>query len=68
MTQELAQKSEEIRRYQAKQTVVLNRVRELVGHPGEIVNKTHLYYQLMEMADPSLARKPCKFWSSTCDQ
>ena len=34
MTQELAQKSEEIRRYQAEHTVVVNRVRELVGHLG----------------------------------
>ena len=53
MTQELAQKSEEIRRYQAEQTVVLNRVRDLVGHPGEIVNKAHIYDKLMETADPS---------------
>jgi hypothetical protein len=57
MTQELAQKSEEIRRYQAEHTVVVNRVRELVGHPGEIVNKAHLYDQLMESADPFSARQ-----------
>jgi hypothetical protein len=37
--------------------VVLNRVRELVEHLGEIVNKAHLYDQLMEMADPSSARQ-----------
>jgi hypothetical protein len=37
--------------------MVLNRVRELVGHPGEIVNKAHLYDQLMETADPSSARQ-----------
>jgi hypothetical protein len=43
MTQELTQKSEEIRRYQAEQTVVMSRVRELVGHPGEVVNKVCLY-------------------------
>ena len=56
MTRELAQKSEEIRKYQAEQAVVLSRVRELVGHPGEVVNKAHLYDQLMESADPSSAR------------
>ena len=43
MNRELAQKSEEIRKYHAEQVVVLSRVRELVGHPGEIVNKAHLY-------------------------
>ena len=57
MTLELVQKSEEIRRYQAEQTVVLNRVRELVGHLGEIVNKAHLYDKLMETVDPSSARQ-----------
>jgi chromosome segregation ATPase len=43
MTQELSQKSEEIRKYHAEQTVVFSRIRELVGHPGEIVNKARLY-------------------------
>ena len=57
MTRELAQKSEEIRKFQAEQAAVLSRVRELVGHPGEIVNKAHLYDQLMESADPSSARQ-----------
>ena len=57
MTLELAQKSEEIRRYQAEQRVMLNRVQELVGHPGKIVNKAHLYDKLMETADPSSARQ-----------
>ena len=57
MTRELAQKSEEIRKFQAEQAVVLSRVRELVGHPGEIVNKAHLYDQLMESADPSSIRQ-----------
>ena len=56
MTRELAKKSEEIRKYQAKQAVVLSRVRELVGHPGEVVNKAHLYDQLMESADSSYAQ------------
>ena len=57
MTRELARKSEEIRKYQAEQAVVLSRVRELVGHPGEVINKAHLYDQLMESADPSSARQ-----------
>jgi hypothetical protein len=57
MTHDLTQKSEEIQKYQAEETVVLGRVRELVGHPAEIVNKAHLYNQLMESADSSSARK-----------
>ena len=61
MTMEIALKSEEIRKYQAKQAVVLSRVRELVGHPGEVVNKAHLYNQLMESADPSSARQTLQF-------
>ena len=60
MIQELAQKSEEIRKYQAEQVVVLSRVRELVGHPGEVVNKAHLYDQLMKSTDPSSARQTLK--------
>ena len=62
MTRELAQKSEEIRKYQAEQAVVLSQVRELVGHSGEVVNKAHLYDQLMESTDPSLSGKLSKFW------
>jgi hypothetical protein len=57
MTHDLTKKSEEIQKYQAEQTVVLGRVRELVGHPAEIVNKAHLYNQLMESADSSSARQ-----------
>ena len=57
MTRELVQKSEKIRKYQAEQAVVLSRVRELVGHPGEVINKAHLYDQLMESTDPSSARQ-----------
>ena len=37
--------------------MVFNRIRELVGHPGEVVNKAHLYDQMMESADPSFARQ-----------
>jgi hypothetical protein len=44
MTQEPTQKSEVIRKYQAKQTVVLSRVRELVGHSvDDGVNGSDLY-------------------------
>ena len=57
MMQELTQKSEEIQKYQAEHTMVLSRIWELVGHAGEIVNKAHLYDQLMESADPSSARQ-----------
>jgi hypothetical protein len=57
MTHELVQKSEDIRRYQAEQTVMLNRVRELVRHPGEIVNKAHIYDRLMETTNPSSAQQ-----------
>ena len=56
MTHLLAQESKEMRKYQAKQTVVLSRVWELVGYPGEVVNKAHLYDQLRESTDPSSAR------------
>jgi hypothetical protein len=56
MTRELTQKNEEMRRYQTEHTVVLSRIRELVGHPGEVVNKAHLYDQLMETTGPSSTR------------
>ena len=42
---------------EAEHAVVLSRVRELVGRPGEVVNKAHLYDQLMESVDPSSARQ-----------
>jgi hypothetical protein len=57
MTREFTQKSEEIRRYKAEQTVVLSKVRELVGHPGDVVNKAYLYDQLVDSADPTSARQ-----------
>jgi hypothetical protein len=57
MTRELTQKSEEIRRYKAEQTVVLSKVRELVGHLGDVVNKAYLYDQLLESTDPASARQ-----------
>jgi uncharacterized protein YPO0396 len=57
MTQELAKKSEEIRRYKAEQTVVMNCVRDLVGNSSEIVNKAHMYDKLMKTGEPSSARQ-----------
>jgi hypothetical protein len=39
MVTELRQKNEEIRKYHAEQAVVFNQIRELVGHPGEVVAK-----------------------------
>jgi hypothetical protein len=57
MTRELTQKSEEIRRYKVEQTVVLSKVRKLVGHPGEVVNKAYLYNQLLESADLASGRQ-----------
>ena len=43
MSEELGQKSEELRKYHAEQSVAFSRIRELVGNPAEIVNKAHLY-------------------------
>jgi hypothetical protein len=57
MTLELTQKSEEILRYKAEQTVVLSKVRELVGHLGEVVNKAHLYDQLLGSVDLASAQQ-----------
>src|ERR1700738_1401211 len=57
MTQELSQKSEEIRKYHAEQAVLFSRIRELVGHPAEIVNKAHLYDRMMESGKPASARQ-----------
>ena len=42
MTQELSQKSKEIRKFHAEHAVVFSQIQELVGHPGEIINKAHL--------------------------
>ena len=51
------QKNEEIRKHHAEQTVIFGRIRELVGHPGEIANKARLYDQLVESGDPVSARQ-----------
>ena len=37
--------------------MVFSRIRELVGHPGEVVNKAYLYDRMMESGDPASARK-----------
>ena len=57
MAQELSQKSEEIRKYHAEQAMVFSWIRELVGHPSEIVNKARLYDQLVEFGEPISARQ-----------
>ena len=57
MTQELSQKSEEVRKYHVEHAMVMSRIRELVGHPGEVVNKAYLYDRMMESGDPSSARQ-----------
>ena len=57
MIQELNQKSKEIRKFHAELAVVFSRIRELVGHPGEVVNKAYLYDRMMESGDPSSARQ-----------
>ena len=57
MTQDLNHKSEEIRKCHAKQAVVFSQIRVLVGHPGEVVNKAHLYDRMMDSSYPSFARK-----------
>ena len=57
MSEELGQKSEELRRYHAEQSVAFGRIWELVGHPTEIVNKAHLYDRMMATGDPTSARQ-----------
>jgi DNA-binding response OmpR family regulator len=37
--------------------VVFSRIRKLVGHPGEIVNKEQLYDQLVDSEEPVSARQ-----------
>jgi hypothetical protein len=57
MAKELGQKNEEIRKYHAEQAVVFNQIRELVGHPGEVVTKAQLYDQLAEAGDPTSTKQ-----------
>ena len=37
--------------------MVINRVRKLVGYPGEIVNNAHLYDKLLKTTEPTSAKK-----------
>jgi hypothetical protein len=37
--------------------VIFNQIRELVGHPGEVVTKAQLYDQLVEAGDPSSTKQ-----------
>ena len=48
-------KSEEIRKYHVEHAVVFSRIWELVGHPGETVNKARLHDQLVDSGDPVFA-------------
>jgi hypothetical protein len=57
MAKELGHKNEEIRKYHAEQAVVFNQIRELVGHPGEVVAKAQLYDQLGEEKDPKSTKQ-----------
>ena len=57
MAKELSKKSEEIRKYHAERAVVFSRIRELVGHSGENVNKAQLYVQLVEYDEPASAKQ-----------
>ena len=52
---ELGQKSEELRRYHAEQAVAFRRIRELVGNPAEAATKAHLYDKLLATGDPTSA-------------
>lgn len=62
MTHNHTQKNKEIRKCQAGHVVVLSKVRELVGHPGEIVNKTYLYNQLWSQRIHLPPDRLSKFW------
>jgi hypothetical protein len=56
MAQELSQRKEEIWKYHVGQTVVFNRIRELVGNPAEIVNKAYLYDRMMASGESASAK------------
>jgi hypothetical protein len=57
MAKELGQKNEELWKYHSEQAVVFNQIRELVGHPGEVVAKAQLYDQLGEDGDPKSTKQ-----------
>ena len=61
MPQELGQKSKEIRKYHAEHMVVFGRFRELIGHPGKIINKAQLYDQLVESGELVSAKQIIPF-------
>jgi hypothetical protein len=65
MAEELGHKSEEVRKYHAEQTMVFTRIRELIGHPGEIVNKARLYDQLVESGDLEIRFPPGRLFPSS---
>jgi hypothetical protein len=54
MAQEMSQKNEEIQKYHA---VVFNQIHELVGNPAEIINKAHLYDQMMASGERTSAKQ-----------
>ena len=37
--------------------MVFSRIREMVGHPAEIVNKAHLYNRMMASGEPTSAKQ-----------
>jgi hypothetical protein len=47
----------EIRKYHAEQAVVFTRIRAMVGHPAEIVNKAQLYDRMMAFGEPAFAKQ-----------
>jgi hypothetical protein len=57
MAKELGQKNEQLWKYHAEHAVVFNQIRELVGHPGEVVTKAQLYDQLAEIGDPTSTKQ-----------
>ena len=57
MTQELNRKTDEIRKHHAEQTVVFQRIRELIGQPADAVVKARLFDELLKKAEPFEARK-----------
>ena len=57
MIQKLSHKNNGIRTYHMGHVMAFSQIRELVGHPEEVVNKAHLYDQLIVSADPSSARQ-----------
>ena len=57
MSQEMNRKTDEIRKHHAEQTLVFQRIRDLIGQPAEAVTKARLYDELIKSVDPFQARK-----------